>query len=57
MVKNLPAMQEIQVQPLSWEDLLQEELATHFSTLVWGILWAEKPGRLQFMGLQRVGCD
>ena len=34
MIKNLPAMQEIQVQPLGWEDLLQKELATHFSTLV-----------------------
>ena len=27
------------------------------STLVWKISWTEKPGRLQSMGLQRVGHD
>ena len=46
-----------QVQPLCWEDLLEKELATHSSTLVWRIPWAEKPGRLRFMGLQWVGHD
>ena len=54
LVKNLLAMQEIQVQSLSWEDLLEKEMATHFSNLLWEILWTEKPGRLQSMGLQRV---
>ena len=34
MVKNLPAMQETCVQPLGWEDPLQEGMATHSSTLV-----------------------
>ena len=57
LVKNLLAMQEIQVQSLSWEDLLEKEMATHFSNLLWEILWAEKPGRLQSMGLQRVRHD
>ena len=33
MVKNLPAMQEPQVQSLRWEDPLQKELATHSSIL------------------------
>ena len=33
MVKSLSAMQEIQVQPLGWEDPLEEEMATHFSIL------------------------
>ena len=29
IVKNLPAMQETQVQPLGWEDLLEKRMATH----------------------------
>ena len=37
MVKNLPALQEIQVQPLGWEDPLEKELTTHSSILVWRI--------------------
>ena len=34
-----------------------EEMATHSSILAWEIPWTEKPGRLQFMGSQRVGHD
>ena len=33
MVKHLPEMQETQVQPLGWEDPLEEEIVTHSSTL------------------------
>ena len=33
MVKNLPAMQEIQVWSLDWEDPLEKEMATHSSIL------------------------
>ena len=33
MVKNLPAMQETQVQSLGWEDPLEEGMATHSSIL------------------------
>ena len=36
-VKNLPAMKEIQVQSLGWEDPLEEEMATHSSILAWKI--------------------
>ena len=36
---------------------LEKEMATHSSTLAWKIPWTEKPGRLQSMGLQRVGDD
>ena len=54
-VKTLPAMQETQVQSLGWEDPLEKEIATHSGTLSWKIPWTEKPGRLQFMGSQRVG--
>ena len=60
VVKNLPAMQEPQethVRSLGWEDFLEEEMATHYSILVWRISWTEEPGGLQPMGSQRVGHD
>ena len=57
MVKNLPAMQEMHVRSLGREDLLEEEMATHSSTLAWGIPWTEEPGGVQSKGLQRVGRD
>ena len=41
MVKNLPAMQETWVRSPSWEDPLEEEMATHSSILVWRIPWTE----------------
>ena len=50
MVKNLPAMLEMQVRSLGWEDLLE---ATHSNILA----WTEEPGGLQCIGLQRVGHD
>ena len=56
-VKNLPAMQEKQVQSLGQEDPLEKEMATHSSILAWGILWTEKPGGLQSMESQRVRHD
>ena len=37
MVKNLPAMWEIWVQSVDWEDPLEEGIATHSSNLVWTI--------------------
>ena len=55
MVKNLPAMQETLVQSLGQGDPLEKGLATHSSILAWRIPWTEEPGRLQSMGLQRVG--
>ena len=57
MVKNLPAVQETQVQSLSQEDPLEEEMATHSNILAWGILWTEEPCGLQSMGFKRVGHD
>ena len=56
-VKHLPTMWETRVRFLGQEDPLEKEMATHSSTLAWKIPWAEKPGRLQSMGLQRVGHD
>ena len=55
MVKNLPVMQETQVLFLGQEDTQEEEMATHCKILAWEIPWTEEPGRLQSMGLQRVG--
>ena len=46
IVKNLPAMQETQVQSLGWEDPLEKGMATHSSILAWRIPWTEEPGRL-----------
>ena len=56
-VKCLLTMQETWVQSLGQEDLLKKEMATHSSILAWKIPWTEEPGRLQSMGLQRVGHD
>ena len=57
MVKNLPTMQETQVQSLGQEDFLEKEMASHSSTLDLKVPWTEVPGRLQSMGSQRVGND
>ena len=57
MVKRLPAMQGTRVRSLGWEDLLEKEMATHSSILAWRIPRVEERGRLQFMGLQKVGHD
>ena len=57
MVKNLPVIQETQVQTLGGEDPLEKGMATHSSVLASGIPWTEEPGGLQSVGLQRVGHD
>ena len=48
-IKNLPAVQETQVQSLGREDPLEKEMATQSSILDWRIPWTEEPGRLQFV--------
>ena len=50
-------MQETQVWSLGGEEPLEIEMATHSSILAWRIPWTEKLGRLQSIGLQRVGHD
>ena len=52
-VKNLPAVQETQVQSLGREDPLEEEMATLSSILVWKSPWTEEHGGLQSMVLQK----
>ena len=56
-VKNLPAMQETQVQSLDQEDPLEKEMATPSSVLAWRIPWIEESGGLQSVGSQRIGHD
>ena len=56
-IKHLPTMQETRVQSLGCEDLMEKEMATHSSILAWKTPRTEEPGRLQFMGSQRVGHD
>ena len=50
MVKNLPAVQETQVQSLGREDLLDKGMATHPGILAWRIPCTEESGGLQSMG-------
>ena len=40
--KALPTVQETWVRSLGWEDLLEKEMATHSSILVWEIPWTEQ---------------
>ena len=51
---DLSAIQENWVRSLSREDPLEQEMATHSSTLAWKIPWTEEPGGPQSMGSQRV---
>ena len=48
---------ETQVQSLSEEDPLGEEMVTYSIILAWRIPWTEEPGRLRSIGSQRVGHD
>ena len=52
MVKNLPAMQETQVQSLGQEDPLEKGMAANSSILAWEIPWTKEPSGLQSMGSQ-----
>ena len=55
--KESLAMLETWVQSLGGEYPLEKEMVTHSSILAWRIPWPEEPGRLQSIGLQRVGHD
>ena len=52
LVKNPPAMQDIQVWSLGREDPREKEMATHSCILAWEIPWVEEPGGPQSMGSQ-----
>ena len=55
MGRSLPAMWETRVRSLDPDEPLEKEMATHSSILAWRIPWMKEPGRLQSMGLQKVG--
>ena len=55
--QSMQETQETWIQSLSWEDPLEEEMATHSSILTWRIPWTEEPGGLKSMGWQRVRQD
>ena len=58
VVKNLPAIQEMQIQSLGQEDPLEKQMAIHFSIPAREIPRTEEPGRLQSMGgHKKVGHD
>ena len=57
VVKNPPANAGDVGSIPGQEDPLEEEMATHSSTLAWRIPWREKPGRLQSLGSIKVGQD
>ena len=47
-------IQEMQFRSLDQENLLEEEMATHFSILVWEIAWTEEFAGLPSIGLQEL---
>ena len=53
-VKHPPAMQEMQIWSLGWEDSLEEGMATRSSILTWRIPWTEEPGGLRPIGSRRI---
>ena len=55
MVKNSSAYAGPQVQLLSLEHSLEEEMATQSSILAWNIPWIEEPGRMRSIGLEGFG--
>ena len=56
-MKKLPAMQQMRVGSLGWEDPLEKDMATTLVFLPRRSHERKKPGGLQSMGLQRVGHD
>ena len=51
---SMQEMQEKWIQSLSWEDFLEEKIASQYSILARIIPWTEEPGGLQFMESERV---
>ena len=56
-VENLPAVQEMWVPSLEWEDTPEKGMASHSSILAWRIPWTEEPGGLQSVGSQESGLS
>ena len=56
-VKNLPAMQETQVQSLGQEDSLEKEMTTHSSILAWEIPKSKEPSKQETMWSQELDTN
>ena len=56
-IKNPPAIRETWVQPLGWEDPLEEGMTTHSSILAWRIPMDREAWQATVHGWQRVGHD
>ena len=56
-VENHPALREIWVQSLGWEDSLEKGIVIRFRILAWETPWTEESSWLESMGSQRVGED
>ena len=50
-------MQDMHVQSLGLEEILEKEMETHSSILVWKIPWTEEPGVLQPMETRIITCN
>ena len=55
MAPAAPAMQEMWVRFLDWDDPLEKEMATHSSILAWKIPRTEEPGGFQSTQSREVG--
>ena len=55
LIKNLPAYARDAGLIPGFEDPLEKEMAIHSNILAWEVTWTEEPGRLQSMGLKRIG--
>ena len=57
-VKNLPTVQETQIQSPRWEDPLEKEIANHSSIPAWKIPCTVEPSRqATVLGIESVGHD
>ena len=56
-VKSPPAIQEMLMQSLGYEDFLEQETVTHASILAWEIPRTEEPGGPWSLKLQRFRHD
>ena len=56
VIKNLPSMQETQIQSLDHKDPQEKGMTTRSSILAWKIPWTEEPGKLQSSSV-RFSCS
>ena len=57
VVQNLPAVQEMHVRSLGWEDPLGKKMASHLSILAWGSPMDKEVGQARVHGVARVAYN